>query len=55
MFTPDPETPDTFQVVTFDSSDGAFDNDNQTVDLGNGLFLDINYNDPADVTLVTRQ
>jgi len=52
-FLPDPETPDTFQVVTFDSVEGAFANDDQTVDLGNGLFLDIDY-DLTDVTLVTR-
>jgi hypothetical protein len=51
-FSPDPATPDVFQVVTFYSYEGAFET--TSIDLGNGLFLDVDA-DPTDVRLVTRQ
>ncbi|MCI0455521.1 MAG: hypothetical protein L0Z62_00910 [Gemmataceae bacterium] len=44
---------DEFQVLTFGSSEGAFDNEEQTIDLGDGLFLDLTYN-LTNLTLVTR-
>jgi fibronectin-binding autotransporter adhesin len=49
-FVPSLTNPDTFQIITFASSSGHFDQ--QSIDIGGGLFLDVTY-DPHDVTLVT--
>jgi fibronectin-binding autotransporter adhesin len=49
---PDPDNPDRFRVLTFDSSAGVFDT--CSIDIGGGLFLDA-VPGVDDLTLVTRR
>ena len=56
-FIPDPglppsEPPDDFQIITFATSEGAFDS--TQIDLGNGLHFDLDYR-LNSVVLVTDQ
>ena len=51
-FVPDPDAPDEFQVITYTTYDGSFDN--STIDLGSGLQFLVDVGDAA-VTLVTQR